>query len=324
MVRDLYHRLAKDGYKPWLDVESLLPGQDWQLEIPKAVKNSDVVLVCLSKNAVTKAGYVHKEIKFALDAADEKPEGMIFLIPVRLDECEIPVGLSKWHWVNLHHKGGYIKLKKALSSKLPEPFSAGSETLKIMVTGGRKITRELSSLSYSIGVQIISRGHVLLNNGSSGVDQSVAEGALSFCSANDLNILQKLIVYRPRRNPVPNFNYGTLQLVGETYSERRDFVLRASDVVIAIGGGGGTEQMLIQAQVAKTPIVPIGVGDKEMAAVRYWHRMEETKDDWKLNYISGEELKLIGPGAYNIEDVAQEAVIIAEQLVAKFRRKVLW
>jgi hypothetical protein len=75
-VRDLYQHLQSEGFiKPWLDEEELLPGQDWQLEIPKAVRASDVVLVCLSPQSTTRAGYVQKEITFALDIADEQPEG---------------------------------------------------------------------------------------------------------------------------------------------------------------------------------------------------------------------------------------------------------
>ena len=99
-VRELYRRLCADGFAPWLDEEDLLPGQDWQYEIPKAVRQSDVVIVCLSRSPATK-GYVQKEIKFALDAADEKPEGTIFLIPLKLEECDVPDRLSRWQWVNL-------------------------------------------------------------------------------------------------------------------------------------------------------------------------------------------------------------------------------
>ena len=36
-VRTLYNRLVKDGVDAWLDKEKLLPGQDWELEIRKAV-----------------------------------------------------------------------------------------------------------------------------------------------------------------------------------------------------------------------------------------------------------------------------------------------
>jgi hypothetical protein len=36
-VRGLYARLTKDGVDAWLDKEKLLPGQDWELEVRKAV-----------------------------------------------------------------------------------------------------------------------------------------------------------------------------------------------------------------------------------------------------------------------------------------------
>ena len=44
------------------------------------------MLVCLSHNAITKRGYVQKEIRYALDAADEQPESTIYLIPPKLVE----------------------------------------------------------------------------------------------------------------------------------------------------------------------------------------------------------------------------------------------
>lgn len=113
-VQNLYHRLRNDGIKPWLDKENLLPGQKWRLEIPKAVRTSDVVIICLSRNSVTKAGYVQKEIRYALDIADEKPEGVIFLIPLRLEECEVPERLRDWHWVDLFEEKGYERLMRTL------------------------------------------------------------------------------------------------------------------------------------------------------------------------------------------------------------------
>ena len=113
-VRELYHRLRGAGYDPWLDEEKLLPGQEWELEIRRAVRYSDVVVICLSRRAVTKAGYVQKEIRYALDVADEQPEGAIFLIPVRLEACEVPQRLRRWHWVNLFEEPGYDRLLRAL------------------------------------------------------------------------------------------------------------------------------------------------------------------------------------------------------------------
>ena len=75
------HATSRSGCQPWLDNESLLPGQDWDSEIRKAIREAHVFLVCLSSRSVTKRGYVQKEIKFALDAATEISEGNIHHFP---------------------------------------------------------------------------------------------------------------------------------------------------------------------------------------------------------------------------------------------------
>jgi hypothetical protein len=116
-VYRLYHRLRADGFDPWLDAEDLLPGQDWQQEIPKTVRTVDVVMICLSRASITKAGYVQKEIKYALDVADEQPDGAIFLIPLKLEECDVPERLRRWHWVNLYEERGYERLMQALQAR---------------------------------------------------------------------------------------------------------------------------------------------------------------------------------------------------------------
>ena len=117
IVRELYTKLSSNGLDPWLDEEKLLPGQDWNLEIINAVTKTDVVLVCLSTSSVSKTGYVQKEIKYALDVAQQQPEGSIFIIPAKFEECEIPQSLSRWQWVNMYEAGGYQKLVKALEHK---------------------------------------------------------------------------------------------------------------------------------------------------------------------------------------------------------------
>jgi hypothetical protein len=114
IIRKLHARLHADGFHPWLDEKSLLPGQNWQREITKAVKRSNVVLVCLSSNSINKTGYMQKEIREVLDVADLQTEDAIFVIPVKLEECGVPDRLAKWQWVNLFENNGYEQLVTAL------------------------------------------------------------------------------------------------------------------------------------------------------------------------------------------------------------------
>jgi hypothetical protein len=139
-VRSIYRRLERDGFTPWLDEEDLLPGQDWDRAIQDAIRKSDAVVVCLSTDSTNRRGYLQKEIQMVLDVADEQPEGHIFLIPARLEECDVPARLQRWQWVDLFTDQGYQKLRRALSAcamaepnidpkRLPVPMDAAPDPL---------------------------------------------------------------------------------------------------------------------------------------------------------------------------------------------------
>jgi TIR domain-containing protein len=123
VVRDLYQRLlAEEWIDPWLDEEKLLPGQDWNLEIVKAVESADAVLVCVSTISMAKEGYVQKELRRILDLALEKLEGAIFIIPVRLDDCGIPRQLKDWQFLDYfpesRHDTAYDRLRSSLQTRM--------------------------------------------------------------------------------------------------------------------------------------------------------------------------------------------------------------
>jgi hypothetical protein len=113
----LYRRLQLDNFEVWLDEVDILPGKRWRDEIFRALRESDVILVCLSGRATTKAGFLQKELTTALDLLDQQPEGTIFLIPIRLEECKIPERLRDIQYVDLFQADGYAKLIRALGAR---------------------------------------------------------------------------------------------------------------------------------------------------------------------------------------------------------------
>ena len=101
MVRELYHHLDAEGWiDTWLDEEKLFPGEDWNYEIEKAVEKADVIVVFLTRTSVTKEGYVQREIRMVLDLAQYKPDGTVYIIPLRLEECEPPPRLKRWQYAD--------------------------------------------------------------------------------------------------------------------------------------------------------------------------------------------------------------------------------
>ena len=113
-VYKLYKRLSRDGVNVWLDAERLQPGQDWRKEINQALLGSAVVVVCLTGNFDKQRGYRHEELQLALEKARALPEDEIFVIPVRLESCDLPESLRHLHRVDVFKPGGYKKLLQAL------------------------------------------------------------------------------------------------------------------------------------------------------------------------------------------------------------------
>lgn len=125
-VREIFDALKlEDWIDPWLDKVKIRPGEDWQLVIETAVDEADVAILCFSNQSVSKEGFVQREIRYVYDIALEKPEGTIFLIPLRLDDCEIPRKLRYLHWVD--YFGGekataYSDLLDALKVRYEQKF----------------------------------------------------------------------------------------------------------------------------------------------------------------------------------------------------------
>lgn len=127
-VREIYRKLKEAGLAPWLDEIDLIPGQNWQAEIPKAIRQSDIFVACLSKPSVKKQGYIQKEYRLALNIYAEKPAGSIYLIPLKLDDCEVPdlqipqlgVNLRDIHWLDYWRPNGFDQLLRAIQSRSTE------------------------------------------------------------------------------------------------------------------------------------------------------------------------------------------------------------
>ena len=124
--------LEQGGYPVWLDKVNLLPGQDWKREIERAIRESEIFIACLSRNSVNKRGFVQSELKRALEVLDTIPEGDIFIIPVRFDECVVPSELSKLHWLNFFESNAKERLVNAIQFhlKIAEEFSAEASIAK--------------------------------------------------------------------------------------------------------------------------------------------------------------------------------------------------
>lgn len=137
-VKSIYRRLEELGFLPWMDVEDLVPGQRWEPAIRQALRESDFFLVFLSRNSVNKTGYIQREIKIALEMAEEKLESDIYLIPTLLEDCDVPAPLATFQWADISQPNGMEMLIKSIrglsANRLVEHASAKVSSQRNWVT----------------------------------------------------------------------------------------------------------------------------------------------------------------------------------------------
>ena len=114
-VDDLYALLNNEGYRPWMDRRDILPGEDWRRVINRAVRNCAVFIAVLSKNSVERRGELQKEITTALEEKRGKLPGDIFIIPVKLDDCDVPECFENIQVIDWNGGGGKDMLLKAVN-----------------------------------------------------------------------------------------------------------------------------------------------------------------------------------------------------------------
>jgi hypothetical protein len=67
----------------------------------------------LPQPAHRRGGILQREIKLALDFAEEQPLRSSYIIPVMIEECELPERLQRHHRIDLFAEKGYDRLSKA-------------------------------------------------------------------------------------------------------------------------------------------------------------------------------------------------------------------
>jgi predicted ATPase len=122
---ELYDRLSEVGFKPWLFAKEIRPGEDWLAAADQAMRRSDFFLTLLSKHSTERQGFFEREWQQALQIQADRGPGTIYLIPVRLEECDVPESLARFLWVDLYKPDGWDRLVASLQRtavpRLPQP-----------------------------------------------------------------------------------------------------------------------------------------------------------------------------------------------------------
>jgi hypothetical protein len=124
-AQKIYHELIQKNINVWLDDYELSLGDSLIDRIKNAISASDYMVVILSKNSV-KSTWMSHELGHYLYNFSRRD---ITLLPVRVDNCEIPLSLTNYKFLDLRNNfdKGVEKLVDSISAVPEVDFSKLTE-----------------------------------------------------------------------------------------------------------------------------------------------------------------------------------------------------
>ncbi|CAG0971064.1 hypothetical protein ANRL3_01503 [Anaerolineae bacterium] len=111
-VQSLDNELAKYSIEVWYDRKrgvGLQGGDTWEHRLESELGSSTYVLVVLSSASTHSGSFVENEYQFALNKS-------VRVIPLLLEDCQIPLSLTKYQYVDFAHQNFSVALTQLLTA----------------------------------------------------------------------------------------------------------------------------------------------------------------------------------------------------------------
>jgi S-DNA-T family DNA segregation ATPase FtsK/SpoIIIE len=258
VVRELRKRLEAEGWiDPWLDEEKISLGQHWTTVIEDALDASDIVVIFLSKNSVKKEGFVQRELNYAWNLSLEKPQDVIFLIPFRIDECDVPRYLRSRQWGDYfgeQKETTYQNLLRSLKEKYKQKYNLEAEQItNSKINEGNVKPKQVKKEKLYLGSENrITQDLEEKPSDKAGISNGGAEEFTKFETGRSwqLPIMENIL----EKGRIPETNEGFIQLVEYSAQLIQEILasLGAPVQVVEINRGASVTQYGVEPLFTKT------------------------------------------------------------------------
>ena len=133
-------RLRADGHVIWIDFLQLKPGDNISQRIQEGLEQADAIVFVISRNSLH-SEWVQRE--FAAIALQQISKRQQRIIPIRLDECEVPSYLADRLYIDFSadFNQGLERLSEAFKVASPEALESARPRISITDTRDTHISR---------------------------------------------------------------------------------------------------------------------------------------------------------------------------------------
>lgn len=171
-VRRIARELERYGVRVWLDERELRVGDSLRERIEHALKNSDHVIIVLSRAALRRP-WVTKEINAAFSLETDRK--MNIVLPVLIDSCKVPLLLRDKLYADFR-EGFDLGMRQLLRTFLADPIIGGHN----LETVEGNVTLDLVRLDGSyVKYSKVQRLRCILDKSDGYMDSMSADGDLT-------------------------------------------------------------------------------------------------------------------------------------------------
>jgi hypothetical protein len=104
----------------WWEAENVKAGQNISREIEKAISKAAICVICFSSSALNTSGRFHSTLKSIHNKRSEIPDDRIFILPLLLEECDLPFELKQLKPIYWPHDRSVSELNMVIETLVSE------------------------------------------------------------------------------------------------------------------------------------------------------------------------------------------------------------
>lgn len=119
-AREVKSFIRSTGIACWFDKDDLVAGEDWDRARSIALREADAVVVLCAAQTTERNGVYQREINEALSLKSDRRLGVVYIIPVRIEDVPLPSELSRLQYVDYFDSSWRRKFAAGLARAVSE------------------------------------------------------------------------------------------------------------------------------------------------------------------------------------------------------------
>lgn len=135
VAKEVKNFVRSVGIECWFDKDDLVAGEDWDRARSIALRQAEVIILLCASQTISRNGVYQREVNEALHQMNDRRQGVVYIIPLRVESVTLPPEISRLQYVDYFDPFWRRKVAAGLARAVTE---AGQELPAALVVAAAK------------------------------------------------------------------------------------------------------------------------------------------------------------------------------------------